>query len=992
VVFRFLTGQDAPVAVLATALYQQIPPDKSDGSPHAGVSGEGRKFLSFADSRQDAAFFAPYLQRTYDRIMRRRLIVQTLRSCEPSSVLRLQDLVPRVRQQAEAAGVFTQSQSSDERQRVVWTWLLQELTAWDRQNSLEGLGLVQFRLVRPQGWQPPAELLQDPWRLSADEAWTLICLLMDSVRQQGAITFPDGVSPTDEAFAPRTRALFLRGSGPDRGAGILAWRPQSGANRRSDLLLRLAERYAPTADSRPQRERTEALLTAVWDHISAPGGPWRDHVVKETHKQHGVLFRLSHKFWEVVPAPAHAPDGWHRCNTCRTLTPLNLRNLCPRYRCAGTLEPRRPDREEWEGNHYRYLYETLAPVPLRVVEHTAQWTSEEAAAIQDRFVRGEVNALSCSTTFELGVDVGELQAVLMRNVPPTTANYVQRAGRAGRRTDAAAFALTYAQRCSHDLTHYADPVALVAGRITPPVVRLENEPIIRRHMHAVLFAAFLREERDKHGREYGQVGAFFADGEEGDRGADRLRRYADDRPRAVQEALQRIVPPELPETLRPDSWGWLMELYQEPEGGAGGLLGRVCDEVRTDLAIVNQLAQEAYSRQRGHEGDRYRQIANTLRRRELLGFLSTRGLLPKYGFPVDVVELRTAHADVDVGRKLELERDLRLAIGDYAPGGEVVAGGYLWRSRGLHVIPGRSWPEYKYAYCRACGWFDRDIEEGAIPGGCAVCGTTVHTRGTFLVPLFGFVADRKPGSPGEARPQRSYASRVYFSRYDPPAGTGEPEFEPVDGLSARGGITVTQRYARYGRLAVINAGPEARGFRICRQCGYADVPPGATGKKGTTQHTSPWMGKACKGTLTSCHLGHEFLTDTLELRLDGPGIHGYDNDTGAWRSVLYALLEGAARALGIARADLDGTLRRYAMDAAPALVLFDDVPGGAGYCRRIKESLPAVFRKAREVVEQCACGEETSCYQCLRNYRNQPYHHELRRNSVRGILNTWADG
>ena len=60
----------------------------------------------------------------------------------------------------------------------------------------------------------------------------------------------------------------------------------------------------------------------------------------------------------------------------------------------------------------------------------------------------EVNILSCSTTFELGIDVGELEAVFMRNMPPSAANYIQRAGQAGRRADSAAFVLTFAQRKS----------------------------------------------------------------------------------------------------------------------------------------------------------------------------------------------------------------------------------------------------------------------------------------------------------------------------------------------------------------------------------------------------------------------------------------------------------------------------------------------------------------------------------------------------------------
>ena len=81
-------------------------------------------------------------------------------------------------------------------------------------------------------------------------------------------------------------------------------------------------------------------------------------------------------------------------------------------------------------NHYRYLYRNLHPAAISVQEHTVQLRSDSAHRIQERFVKGDINALSCSTTFELGVDVGTLQAVLMRNVPPTTANYLQRAGRA----------------------------------------------------------------------------------------------------------------------------------------------------------------------------------------------------------------------------------------------------------------------------------------------------------------------------------------------------------------------------------------------------------------------------------------------------------------------------------------------------------------------------------------------------------------------------------
>ena len=90
--------------------------------------------------------------------------------------------------------------------------------------------------------------------------------------------------------------------------------------------------------------------------------------------------------------------------------------------------------EAWQSNHYRHLYQTLLPIQLNSQEHTAQWAAKVASEVQSDFIRGKVNVLSGSTTFELGVDVGSLQAVLMRNVPPTTANYVPRPFRAVRRT------------------------------------------------------------------------------------------------------------------------------------------------------------------------------------------------------------------------------------------------------------------------------------------------------------------------------------------------------------------------------------------------------------------------------------------------------------------------------------------------------------------------------------------------------------------------------
>jgi hypothetical protein len=117
--------------------------------------------------------------------------------------------------------------------------------------------------------------------------------------------------------------------------------------------------------------------------------------------------------------------------------------------------------------------------------------------------------------------------------------------------------------------------------------------------------------------------------------------------------------------------------------------------------------------------------------------------------------------------------------------------------------------------------------------------------------------------------------------------------------------------------------------------------------------------------MTARHLGHEFLTDVVEIHLSGP--LATQANVQLWRSLVYALLEGASQALSIRRDDLDGTLYVYKSGEPTSLVLFDNVPGGAGHVKRVYEELASVFEAAYQRVNNECCGPETSCYECLRN-------------------------
>ncbi|RMD63388.1 DUF1998 domain-containing protein [Candidatus Parcubacteria bacterium] len=265
--------------------------------------------------------------------------------------------------------------------------------------------------------------------------------------------------------------------------------------------------------------------------------------------------------------------------------------------------------------------------------------------------------------------------------------------------------------------------------------------------------------------------------------------------------------------------------------------------------------------------------------------------------------------------------------------------------------------------------------------------------GSYIIPEFGFIAARnEPRSSGESRPQRIYSSRVYFANYALPGkeeqASPEIPLEPVDSLSSAA-LQLWKRYSRYGKLALVNRGPTGRGFKICTLCGFAEpAPETPVGRRRRSRkseaHINPRTGRPCKGMIQTHHLGHEFITDVLELRFMGR--LASNPDYNLWWSVLFALLEGASQALGIRRDDLDGTLYPYQGGRIPALVLFDNVPGGAGHVRRIANELTPTFQTAWERVAHCTCGEETSCYECLRNFRNQPYHNHLQRGLARDFL------
>jgi hypothetical protein len=190
-----------------------------------------------------------------------------------------------------------------------------------------------------------------------------------------------------------------------------------------------------------------------------------------------------------------------------------------------------------------------------------------------------------------------------------------------------------------------------------------------------------------------------------------------------------------------------------------------------------------------------------------------------------------------------------------------------------------------------------------------------------------------------------------------------------------------------GLMAVLCEGRRGEGFYICGSCGFGD-------RKRKQPHKTPFD-QECRGTLDLVSLGHEFVTDVLQLQFHSKPKANMEAVWFAY-SLAYALVEGSADVLGVPPTDLSATVAHSDQYPVPPIILYDNVPGGAGLVARLEgeEVLKACLDAAqRRVSGNCNCDENTSCYGCLRSYRNQFAHQYLQRGAVmrylEALLSEW---
>lgn len=1006
---RFYLGNDAATSVLATALYEELPdityeekslnvlPIKSIfGQPISKqkkhVLKKSKQFLAFSDNRQEAAKFACYLSKSYEEFLRRRGIcnvIQEQNNIIINSEYTISDFTIKLSAYFSNKRCFALSNLDNSNLHVkshknAWIAMINELARFNSPTSLTSLGILQFKYIG--NTDILVDMISSRYNANKQSIYNMLNLLMFEIVKAGAICSDNDTDIDDNAreyiFYSSLQKCITKYKSPENNKShIIGWMPRSkkGKNEfyRSNKL-----NYVMKCLNINEHEAND-FLDEYFEYLTNPAGI-NEYCLEDKNKDGNYV--LPAKYIQVC-INGVKNTSWYKCSKCGKVSQFALNGQCVTIKCDNQVSAVDPNTLH-ENNHFANLYFLKSMVPLYIKEHTAQLSKKESAEYQEQFIKKEINALSCSTTFEMGVDVGDLETVFLRDVPPLPSNYAQRAGRAGRTINAAAFCLTFAKLSSHDLSFFKEPEKMISGTILPPLFKVDNEKIVRRHIYAITLSMYFSQNAD-------QYNGNNADKFINQKGYIQFINWIKSKPSDLQNLIYKSIPniDNLYDRIGIHDFEWVDEF-----SGSNGVFTSLIREYESNIKEFERLMEEYHLEKEYKKYAYIERKLNNYKSNKLIEFLARGNILPRYGFPVNTVELEQNTTAGNIN-KLRLNRDLQMAISEYAPSSEIIADGKLYTSRYIKKSSfGNDKNEWDTAYigqctnpkCQTVNYSITPISnEGKVCSSCERIIPKVNFHES-IEPRNGFVTEKEAKEVPLSKQEKNYRSDDFY--------IGNIESKTIDKYTYKFNNTLITIESTTNDSLMVKS---AREFYVCPNCGYSLMEDETITKdkeatkkmklnsfkiRTLNKHESILGQYKCEcQELFRYSLHHTFNTDVARI--------SFDCDTSDYKtmiSTMYALLYSISAELNIERRDIKACLSSKFINNQNnySIIIYDAVPGGAGHSRRLVtpngEMLKHIIKVALKSVQDCQC--DPSCYNCLRSYENQKIHDELDRKLTSNFL------